>query len=455
MLENDTDPDGNENILTNSVTLVGTPPAHGHAVAHANGTITYTANPGFNGTDSFQYTIRDDNGATSQPATVTVVGFQSGAINGDFTDTDGTTPVTVDVLANDSSSGGATLVASSVTVVGAPSHGQTLVNADGSITYTAAAGFMGTDRFAYTVRDSNGVTSAPTVVSVRVNAPTAADDWIDTDGTTPVTLDVLENDTDPDGNQHLLANSISIVSPPSNGQVIVNADGTVTYTAHANFTGTDHFQYTVRDDNGATSNVATAYVRINTPTAADDLAFIQSTTPVQINVVANDNDPDGKQHLVPGSVTLIGSPANGQAVVNANGTITYTPNSGFTGTDRFQYTVSDDNGATSLPATVNVIFGTPTIPISPPPSASPPPATPPSSGSGNPISSVSPLAQLEMTAFTLLNDIFAAVGEANSGQLDFNLINEIESLALSIYNNPLIHTLSGEIAVFNGFEEAL
>ncbi|HEY7315247.1 MAG TPA: Ig-like domain-containing protein [Gemmataceae bacterium] len=456
VLANDTDPDGNGHILTNSVALVGAPPANGHVVVNANGTITYTANPGFNGTDTFQYTIRDDNGATSRPATVTVVGFQQGAINGDFTDTDGTTPVTLNVLANDSASGGATLVASSVRIVGAPARGQAIVNADGSITYTATAGFTGTDRFLYTVTDSKGVVSSPTAVSVRVNAPTAADDWTDTDGTTPVTLDVLANDTDPDGNQHLLANSVTIVSPPSNGQMKVNADGTVTYVANANFTGTDRFQYTVRDDNGATSNVATAFVRVNTPAAADDLAFFQGTTPVQIDVLANDADPDGNQHLVPGSVTIVNSPINGHAVVNADGTITYTANANFTGTDHFQYTVQDDNGATSLPATVTVVFGKPSVIVTPPPPISTPPngGSPPNGG-GQAVNSVSPLLQLESTAFTLAQDVLAALGEANIGRLDANLITQIDLLLLDMFTNPLSYTLSGELAIFSGFEEAL
>ncbi len=65
-------------------------------------------------------------------------------------------------------------------------HGTATVHANGTVTYTANAGFSGTDSFSYTVKDDKGAVSAPANVYVRVNRPTAADEWTDTDGTTPV-----------------------------------------------------------------------------------------------------------------------------------------------------------------------------------------------------------------------------------------------------------------------------
>ena len=85
----------NEHLLPGSVSVV-TAPAHGHATVNADGTVTYTANSGFGGTDSFTYTVSDDAGATSAPATVTVAG--TGVVeptNPDVADTDGSTPVTI------------------------------------------------------------------------------------------------------------------------------------------------------------------------------------------------------------------------------------------------------------------------------------------------------------------------------------------------------------------------
>jgi large repetitive protein len=394
VLANDTDPDGNQHLVPSSVTLVSGP-QHGTATVNADGSITYTAAAGFAGTDTFRYTVMDDNGATSAPATVTVVGSAPNTSNGTFDDTDGTTPVSIPVLASDSAPGNAPLVPASVVVTAAPKHGSVTVDpVTGDITYTASTTFVGTDTFQYTVAYGSGVVvtpprtvggkvvSAKTViitkggtggilppatVSVRVNRPVAADDWTDTDGTTPVTIDVLANDSDPDGNQHIDPTQhtgafVTRVSSPQHGTAALNADGSFTYTAVPGFTGTDSFRYTVTDDNGGVSMPATIYVRVNVPTAADDFAQAAGTVPVVIAVLANDTDPDGNNHLVPGSVTIVGFPQHGVVSVDhTTGQVTYIANAGWSGADRFRYTVSDDNGATSAPATVLVNTAIPVV----------------------------------------------------------------------------------------------
>src|SRR5262249_21181266 len=149
--------------------------------------------------------------------------------------------------------------------------------------------------------------------------------------------------------------TVSLVSGPSVGTATVNADGTITYTGVAGFSGTVSFQYVVTDDHGGTSLPATVNVRINAPSAADDFEATTGTIPVAINVLANDTDPPGNDKLDPGSVTVVSAPSHGTATVNADGTITYAAAAGFFGTDTFRYTVSDVHGATSAPATVVVI----------------------------------------------------------------------------------------------------
>ena len=92
---------------------------------------------------------------------------------------------------------------------------------------------------------------------------------------------------------------------------------------------------------------------MNTPPVANnDTATTDENTPVDINVIANDTDSDGT--IDPATVIITGNPANGTAVANANGTVTYTPDNGFDGTDTFTYTVNDNEGATSNQATVTV-----------------------------------------------------------------------------------------------------
>jgi FtsP/CotA-like multicopper oxidase with cupredoxin domain len=91
----------------------------------------------------------------------------------------------------------------------------------------------------------------------------------------------------------------------------------------------------------------------NPPTANDDSASTDENTAVTIEVLANDEDSDGT--LEPSTVTVVTPPTDGQAIVNADGTITYMPDTGFTGTDSFEYTVEDDDGAVSNIATVTVV----------------------------------------------------------------------------------------------------
>lgn len=89
------------------------------------------------------------------------------------------------------------------------------------------------------------------------------------------------------------------------------------------------------------------------PVAQNDSASTQASTPVKINVASNDSDSDGA--IVLSTVTPVRQPVNGSINNNLDGTITYTPNAGFSGaTDSFTYTVADDDGAISNAATVSI-----------------------------------------------------------------------------------------------------
>jgi len=92
------------------------------------------------------------------------------------------------------------------------------------------------------------------------------------------------------------------------------------------------------------------------PIAVDDSATTNEDTPVIINIIENDIDTDGT--IDPATVAIITNPAHGNVVINGDGTVTYTPASGFNGTDTFTYTVQDDDGATSNEATVTVTVST-------------------------------------------------------------------------------------------------
>ena len=154
-----------------------------------------------------------------------------------------------------------------------------------------------------------------------------------------VTIDVLANDSDPDGDDL----TVQSFTQPANGTVVENADGTLTYTLNAGFEGEDTFTYTITDGNGGT-DTATVKVEVDQnapPDAVNDTATVApDADDVLINVLANDSDPDG-DNLTVQSFT---QPGNGSVVNNGDGTFTYTPDAGFTGTDTFTYTIIDDCG---------------------------------------------------------------------------------------------------------------
>jgi hypothetical protein len=216
-----------------------------------------------------------------------------------------------------------------------------VINADKTITYTPGTGYTGSDSFKYTIRDSAGKKATGTVsVTVQNRPPVAAADSAATDADTPVTIPVLANDSDPDG--HPL--KINAVTQPANGMVVINPDKTVTYTPAPGFTGSDGFTYTVGDGRGGTAQgTVTVTVRNRPPVAGADSAATDANTPVDVPVLANDNDPDGH----PLTVTAVMQPGHGTAVRNPDNSVTYAPAAGFSGSDGFGYTVADGRGGTA------------------------------------------------------------------------------------------------------------
>jgi M6 family metalloprotease-like protein len=265
----------------------------------------------------------------------------------DSATTDQDQSVTIDVLANDGDDDGDVL---SVTGASQGLNGSTTINANGTITYTPNAGFTGNDAFTYTISDGNGGSDSATVsVSVTPNqAPTAANDAATTEEGQSVTIDVLANDSDADGDSL----SVSAVTQPAHGASEVNGDATVTYTPNAGFIGTDAFTYTISDGRGGSAGATVSVMVQSTnqgPSAVNDYAVTDEDMAVTVVVLANDSDPDGDSLTVSG----VSQPAHGLAEVNGDGSITYTPDAGFFGTDAFTYTISDGRGGSSS-ATVSV-----------------------------------------------------------------------------------------------------
>ncbi len=255
------------------------------------------------------------------------------------------------VLGNDSDPEGNGLTA---VLVDDTSHGGLTLNSDGSFNYLPAADFSGSDSFSY--RAEGGLVSNTATVTIQVTGvndpPIGADDHAVTEEATPIVIDVLANDTDPD-NDPLL---VSDLTNPAGGSVTLNTDQTVTYTP-APGTVSDSFSYAPFDGElqgtPVTVTVEVQAAGNTAPVAVDDSAQARRNQTIDIPVLANDSDPDG--NIVPDSVTVTAGPnMGGTAVVNADGTVTFTPATNFRGTDTFAYTVSDSGGLISNEATVRV-----------------------------------------------------------------------------------------------------
>ena len=354
VLDNDSDPDGDDLTAT-----LATGPLNGSVVLNDDGTYTYTPDDGFTGNDSFTYTISDGKGGED---TATVVISVSDAPNqdpdavDDSETTDYGTPVSGNVLGNDTDPDGDDLTA---TLATGPLNGSVVLNDDGSYTYTPDDGFSGEDTFTYTIDDGNGGTDTATVtitVGDKTNQdPIAEDDAEDTAFETPVTGNVLDNDSDPDGDDL----TATLATGPSNGSVVLNEDGSYTYTPDDGFSGDDSFTYTISDGNGGT-DTATVFIWVaeddnQDPDAVDDAEDTAFETPVSGNVLDNDSDPDGDDL----TATLATGPSNGSVVLNEDGSYTYTPDDGFYGDDSFTYTIDDGNGGTDT-ATVSIWVAEPT-----------------------------------------------------------------------------------------------
>ncbi len=162
---------------------------------------------------------------------------------------------------------------------------------------------------------------------------------------------VLGNDSDPDGN----ALTARLESPPAGGALVLNADGSFSYTPNAG-TAADSFAYRASDGGlaSAAAQVSISVVQPNRPpVAVDDGASTRRNTAIRIAVLANDSDPDG--NLAPASVAITAKPnKGGTASVNPDGTVNYSPKRNFTGAETFAYTVRDTLGAVSNTAGVTV-----------------------------------------------------------------------------------------------------
>lgn len=245
-----------------------------------------------------------------------------------------------------------------------PSHGDASPNGKDNITYTPAPNYHGSDSYIYNLCDKDGDCSSATVtinITPVNDAPAALGDSASTQVNTSVTVAVLDNDSDVDGDVLLLQ---SFDNTSAQGGTVIRfengtpadlSDDQITYTPATNFTGTDTFSYQVSDGIASASAQVTINVdgQANTsPTAADDAYTVQINNALTVSapgVLVNDSDPDGD----PLQADLASDPSNGTLTLNGDGSFSYTPAANFYGTDTFTYRASDGVTTSNL-ATVTI-----------------------------------------------------------------------------------------------------
>jgi VCBS repeat-containing protein len=351
VLGNDTDADND--VLT-SILVSGA--SHGTVNLYGDGSFDYTPNANYAGTDSFTYKANDGT-ADSNTATVMIAITNTPPVAKN--DNYGVQPgVTLNVaangvLGNDTDADGDTLTA---VLASGPSNGTLTLNNDGSFSYTPNSGFTGIDRFAYKADD--GVAQSNTaIVTLNVHstnhAPTAFGDSYTTPHDHQLVVaapGVLGNDTDADGDKL----TSLLVAGPSHGTLNFNSDGSFTYSPNANYVGSDSFTYKA-NDGVANSNIATVTISVTNaaPVANDDNYQVNAgtTTVISPGVLENDSDGDGDSL----TVSLASGPSHGTLTLNAGGSFSYTPDSGFSGDDTFVYDATDGINHATATVTLHVM----------------------------------------------------------------------------------------------------
>jgi hypothetical protein len=306
--------------------------------------------PDFNGPDGFTFMVNDgtvDSNAANISVTVNAINDPPVA-NPDFVVTDQDQLVDITLTASDVENDPLTFSV----VPGGPMHG-TLTGAPPDVTYTPDLQYNGPDGFEFIANDGQD-DSQPALVDITVNPinqpPEVLDLVVQTNQDESVDIDLTA--TDPDGDPIA---SYVVQTNPIEG-VLSGTPPNLTYTPGPGFYGQDSFTYTAEDLQGAISDPALVTIEINgRPVAVDDGVVCGINLFVGFSPLDNDFDPDG--FLDGASILITEQPQFGTVAVGIGG-VMYQPIPGYFGYDSFKYTVTDDQGAVSVPATVTVLVNT-------------------------------------------------------------------------------------------------
>ncbi|HCG8599095.1 TPA: tandem-95 repeat protein, partial [Vibrio parahaemolyticus] len=356
VLPNDSDVDGDKL----SIQSASVPEAQGK-VEIVDGKLVFTPAENFHGDAEITYTLTD--GALTDQATVNVT---VNAVNdtpvaesnlADQTLAEDFTPYTIDLNTAfsdvDNVDGELTFSVSG--------NSNVLVSIENGIaTISPTADWNGSDTLTFTATDPSGESVSQTVDFTVAPVVDIEADSADVVEDTPTIINVLGNDTFESTDKVV---SLDADNGPKNGTVIVNNDGTVTYTPDDNYVGKDTFTYVVTS--GGVSESTTVEVNVtpvnDAPVAKDDIATTQEDTAVTIDVLTNDTDVDGDTL----SIQSASVPSDQGTVEIVDGKLVFTPAENFNGDAEITYTVTDGQltDEAKVTVTVNPVNDAPTIKV--------------------------------------------------------------------------------------------
>jgi hypothetical protein len=340
-------------------------PVFGNIVSFdsSTGSLVYEPNANVNGNDAFLFKAVDQGGLESNIATVRIIVTSVNdppLANNQQLETNQNTSLQITLSGSDHIDNDAI---SQFKIVNNPTNGQisNFNQMTGELTYTPNNNFIGGESFTFKVIDSQGLEStAAALISINIkalpppanNPPVAVDKTVETNNNTPINIKLEGTDTD----QGDAINTFTIISNPSNGQIInFNSNtGTLTYIPNNNFAGQDSFTFKVTDSHGlgstnnglVTINVKSLPPPVNNPPVAINKAVeTNSNTPVSVKLEGRDADQGDS---ISGFV-MVSSPTNGQIsnFDSTTGTLLYTPNNNFVGHDTFTFKTIDSHGLES------------------------------------------------------------------------------------------------------------
>lgn len=340
---------------------ISQPTLNGTLELTGSGAFRYFPNENFYGIDYFIYELEDSTGLK----TTAFVTLNINSVNdAPLALTDQITvsqnqAIEISVLENDLDVD-SEIDKASLKIIESASNGSVSINTTlGTVTYKSNSNFRGQDSFTYSVSDSEGLESNIATVYVNVNgintSPLAENDLAETEQNQAVEINILLNDSDPDGSIDI--SSVKIISSPENGQAIFSIQqGVLIYTPNDGYFGSDSLTYMFNDNEGTESNVAIVNItvaRVNkAPIANNDSFVVTQNVASPLDVLLNDSDIDGS--IDTSSIEIIETTKAGTLEILSNGALVYTSSSENIFVDSFTYRVKDNEGLNSNIATVNI-----------------------------------------------------------------------------------------------------